>query len=731
MLFIKNKNIKIVLVLILLLVLISVNATSIADKKVSKQIDNNSLIPMVSFVEKSTGLNNPEKEGGNTELELADITNDGHLDIISVGDHGSPYINSNQHGIMVWSGDGEGTWSVNQTGNFGYGGIEAGDLNLDGYLDVAWGIHHDYSSTPGFGDTLIGAALGDGTGMSWTPWATGLGTAGEEWGMFATDLADFDCNGLLDIVSQSFGCCNSYHVYENNGDGTWNHQWTNTGGNTDSNLEVGDFNSDGFPDFAGCRDGYFVYLGDGTFDFTLTQSGLPSSSWRGLDVGDMNNDGCDDLVIGHSSSGVRCYEFDKQNDEWDLASSGLPTSGTYYPQFGDIDGDGNLDIVAYMGPTGYAYLGDGNGNWLSDAAFSMPSDGDYSAFVVDGDFDHDGREDVVIQAEEGGWPSYQNVLKAFSLWLEPTELTALVQKPNGGETYRSGSIRKIRWLSGVPQSQGDSSVEIQISLNGESGPWDTIVSDIPNNGCYQWLVNAGGSDTCRIKVIATTSESSTYSISDSDFTIIGFNVDANGPYQASAGELIQFTGTAENGNPPYVYHWDFGDGDTSDEQNPTHIYDVEGNYTVVLSVTDSDGITIRDSTYAFILDNEPPNTPEINGPSSGKPGIEYEFTFVSVDPDNDDLYYLIDWGDGYEDVIGPFPSGTEAKASHSWVEKGKYIISAKAVDPYNAESPLGELIFTVPRNKVLSNSFILKYLQQLQNNFKILRCYALQIKRGL
>jgi hypothetical protein len=714
------KNIKNFLVLAIILILISSTATSITVNQVTK---NN--IPMktnVTFVEKSTGLNNPEKEGGDTEYELADINNDGHLDVISVGDHGSPYINSDQHGIMVWSGDGEGTWSVNQTGYFGYGGIEAGDLNNDGYLDVAWGIHHDYSSTPGFGDTLIGAALGDGTGSNWIGWATGLGSGGETWGMFETDLADFDCNGLLDIISQSFGSGNGYHQYENNGDGTWTHQWSLTGGNTFDNLEAGDFNSDGYPDFAGNKDGSFVFLGDGTFDFTLTQSGLPTSDWRGLDVGDMNNDGCDDLVIGYSSSGVRCYEYNKQYDDWDLASDGLPSSGSYHPQFGDIDGDGFLDIVAYSSPTGYLYLGDGSGNWDSDATFSMQPSGGHSAFVVDGDFDHDGREDIVIQAEEGSWPSYQNKLKAFSPWKEPTELSALVQTPHGGETFRSGSIRNIRWLSGVPPSEGDSTVEIQVSLDSESGPWDTVVSDIPNNGCYQWLVDAGGSETCRIKIIVTTSSSNVSTISTSDFTIIGFNVYANGPYYGSIGESIQFSGLAENGTPPYEYHWDFGDGDISDEQNPTHSYDENGNYTVILTVTDAEDVTIRDSTWALINgDNTPPNIPVITGPSHGTPQVEYEFSFVSTDPDNDELYYHIEWGDGDEEEIGPYPSGVEAHATHTWNEKGTVTIRAKARDPFNAESDWGELDFIVPKNRAFTYSFIFKFIHQYQNTFPILR----------
>jgi len=685
-------------------------------------VNENSLVlsstSTLDLLSKSSGLEVPAKEEGKTELELADINNDGHLDIICVGDHGSPYI---QHGIMVWLGDGVSTWSVEQVGNFGYGGIEAGDLNLDGYLDVVWGIHHAYGET-GFGDTLIGAALGDGTATNWEGWATGLGTGGEQWGMFATDLADFNCNGLLDIISQSFGSGNGYHLYENHGDGSWSHEWAMPGENAYNNIETGDFNADGYPDFVGNRWGTYVYLGDGSFDFTLNQDGLPTESWNGLDCGDMNNDGCDDLVIGYSSSGARCYKYDKQNDDWDLTSDGLPTSGYHYPQFGDIDGDGNLDIITYSESTGYVFLGDGDGNWVADATFTMPSDGGYSAFVVDGDFDHDGREDIVIQARQGSWPSYQNQLKAFSPWLEPSELSALVQIPHGGETFRSGSIRNIRWLSAVPSSQGNATVEIQVSLDGESGPWDTIASDIPNNGCFQWLVDAGGSEHCRIKIIVSTLSASASAISASDFTSIGFNVDAHGPYQGSIGESVQFTGSAENGTPPYDYHWDFGDGDTSDEQNPTHIYDDAGNFTVILTVTDDDGVTVRDSTWALILgDNNPPSTPIIDGSTSGKPGVEYEYTFVSTDDDNDELYYLIDWGDGIEDVTSVFPSGVEAYANHTWTNKGTYTIKAKAKDPYMAESEWGQLIVTMPRNRVLSNSLFLRFLQQFPNAFPIIR----------
>lgn len=565
----------------------------------------------VTLISKSTGLDSPEKEEGKTELEIADMNNDGHVDIISVGDHGSPYINSGQHGIMVWLGDGTGIWSVHQDGNFGYGGCGVGDINLDGYMDVTWGIHHDYGST-GYGDTLIGAALGDGSGSNWTPWATGLGTNGETWGMFATDLADFNCDGYLDIVSQSFGCCNGLHVYENHGNGTWSPRWSLTGGNVKYTLETCDINADGHMDFVSTKDGSIAFFNtNGSFNFQNKDTGLPVSDITSIDAGDINNDGRDDIVVGLYSNGVRCYMYDINNDTWESLSNGLPTTNSYYlTQFGDIDGDGNLDIIFYNGPTGYVYLGDGTGNWASDATFTMPSPGDYSAMRVDGDIDHDGREDIAIQAEQSDFPTAENQLRVYSPWQEPTSLTSIIKTPNGGEHFKAGSIRDIKWLSSIPLSHNQANVDIQISTSGPSGPWNTIATDIPNNGRYQWSVSNSVSSNCRIKIIISTDQGSCECISTDDFTISqGSSVNTppeipdrpQGPTQGESFIYYPFTTVAMDPDGDMIrYGWDW-DADSIIDQwtdynssglpvTCTHRWGQKGIYSIKVIAEDEQGL---------------------------------------------------------------------------------------------------------------------------------------------
>ena len=74
-------------------------------------------------------------------------------------------------------------------------------------------------------------------------------------------------------------------------------------------------------------------------------------------------------------------------------------------------------------------------------------------------------------------------------------------------------------------------------------------------------------------------------------------IEAYAPNIGSVGETIQFNGSVSplTGQPPYRYRWDFGDGKTSTEMNPTHVYDNAGEYDYTFTVTDQSGSSVSET----------------------------------------------------------------------------------------------------------------------------------------
>jgi hypothetical protein len=112
-----------------------------------------------------------------------------------------------------------------------------------------------------------------------------------------------------------------------------------------------------------------------------------------------------------------------------------------------------------------------------------------------------------------------------------------------------------------------------------------------------------------------------------------------------------------------------------------------------------------------ILINAPykPNTPK--GPSQVIKGEECTYFSITTDPQQDEIYYWFDWGDGSNSGwIGPYNSGLEGEASHIWEKNGKYKVKVKAKDINDYESLWSDsLQIFVPRNK-FSRNFIISCL---------------------
>jgi PKD repeat protein len=79
-------------------------------------------------------------------------------------------------------------------------------------------------------------------------------------------------------------------------------------------------------------------------------------------------------------------------------------------------------------------------------------------------------------------------------------------------------------------------------------------------------------------------------------------VNFNGPAVGFTGEPVSFTDESIYAES---WSWDFGDGATSTDQNPTHTYSAAGKYTVTLEVTNELGTTTRVMTDMIEI-TEPP-----------------------------------------------------------------------------------------------------------------------------
>jgi parallel beta-helix repeat protein len=101
--------------------------------------------------------------------------------------------------------------------------------------------------------------------------------------------------------------------------------------------------------------------------------------------------------------------------------------------------------------------------------------------------------------------------------------------------------------------------------------------------------------------------------------------------------------------------------------------------------------------------NKPPNKPDKpTGSTSGKIRTSYAYSTSTTDPDNDNVYYMFDWGDetnsGWE---GPYNSGDNITIAHIWLTQGNFPIKVKAKDIYGHETVWSDpLVVTMPKSYI-------------------------------
>jgi PKD repeat protein len=163
------------------------------------------------------------------------------------------------------------------------------------------------------------------------------------------------------------------------------------------------------------------------------------------------------------------------------------------------------------------------------------------------------------------------------------------------------------------------------------------------------------------------------------------------------GLIVSFTQT-NTGAVSYL--WNFGDGGTSTDINPTHIYAAPpGQYTVSLTVINNLGCpyTVTQPNYITIVG--PPNVNFAISPAAVISIPDYTFKFTNESTNNPQTYR---WSFGDGDI------STQKDPTHLYADTGRYLVTLRAYNEYGCVDSIQKYvqIVGIPGYTFVPNAFI-------------------------
>jgi hypothetical protein len=328
-------------------------------------------------------------------IAVGDFNGDGKQDLAYL-DGSSPSL------LHILLGNGDGTF---QHGSdivlpLGIGGaITVADVNNDGHLDILIGGGNQFQAE-------VAVLLGQGNGAFSAPTVSQFGgnTASFADIPFSFGVADFNGDGAADLIVTDPQNGVIYSLLGNNtGSFTLKSAFGNGGG--PGQVLTADFNGDGHPDFLvqdrlGADVTVYLGLGDGTFKPGVSYTG-PNHIGSVVLV-DMDGDGHLDMVVGGFSNIISILKGNPDGTFANTSSGDTTVSGAIFSLLAvtDLNGDGIPDAVI-SSANGIGILpGQGSFKFGPVTYFVAGTSQPFSSSVF-ADFNSDGHTDFAVPAHDG------------------------------------------------------------------------------------------------------------------------------------------------------------------------------------------------------------------------------------------------------------------------------------------------------------------------------------------
>ena len=615
-----------------------------------------------------------------------------------------------------------------------FGSAAVGDIDRDSNLEIVFGTY--------FNDENIYALNAEDGTLLWKYNTGGCNDA-------SPVIADVDLDGELEVIVPASSPYKIYCFDGTSGSVEWSRS-TGYPNCIDSPPAVADVDNDNKPEVIfGTFYGYVFCLNgeDGTIKWQINL-GTNSYIQSGPNIFDLNDDGQLDIVVAQYNGDCRIYAL-KGDTGSVLWYSDEPKDFMYHGgSFGDIDEDGKPEIAIGCYDNNIYVLNaeDGSIEWEYTAAYYI------AAPTSIADLNNDGHLEIVFASYNIiGVLSYTGSL----IWSYVT----------GGSVFRGVSIADVDGDGTLDVAFGSSDGKLRV-LKGINGQvvWiydlqahytntfnidhAPVIADFNNDEKLDIFVVGGYGSSSP----PTANHGRAYVLSAGEGTGAGWPMfrhdirhsgcfgnnqlpnkpSIDGPEEGVTDIEYDFTFLSSDPDNDNIYYFiDWNDGYIEEWIGPycsgeivtiNHTWVEEGVFEIIAKTKDTNNgeSTWSDPFEINISKNSPPNSPDINGQLKGKIGIEYSYSFSSIDPDNDKIYYYINWGDGnIEQWAGPYNSSQEIILNHTWIGKKTYILSCKTKDVFGAESPISELPIKIPRNINTFNQIFSKKIKNFLILFKI------------